>query len=227
MRETANNAELAQKSAPAIRSFVTSSSRARHYRERGTKGPGHRQRRRHHRRLRRPGRQLLRTLPSSHQRSAGSRGAPAARPVRSPPTAGTASPRPNGTWRRSESAPSPSRAKPRSQPPAAPSSIPAASASSSSGEPAAKAGSATSNADTAGTAPGWTAATEPPSGAGTGYSPTTWSRSAPSPADLPRPDPRTPPVPPPEISLQTFSGRSKLGRGLCPGLPSGIMRSCR
>ena len=31
---------------------------------------------------------------------------------------------------------------------------------------------------------------------GTGYSPTTWSRSAPLPADLLRPDPRMPPVPP-------------------------------
>jgi hypothetical protein len=37
----------------------------------------------------------------------------------------------------------------RSQPPAAPSSMPAASALSSSGEPVAKAGSATSSADTA------------------------------------------------------------------------------
>ena len=36
---------------------------------------------------------------------------------------------------------------------------------------------------TAGTAPGWTAGTEPRSGAGTGSSPTTWSRSAPSPPD--------------------------------------------
>ena len=49
---------------------------------------------------------------------------------------------------------SPSRAGPGPQPPAAPSSTPAASAPSSSGEPAAKAGSATSSADTAGTAPG-------------------------------------------------------------------------
>jgi hypothetical protein len=162
---------------------------------------------------------------------------PAARPVRLPPTAGTASPRPNGNWRRSESSRSPSRAKPRSQPPAAPSSIPAASASSSSGEPAAKAGSATSSADTAGTAPGWTAAKEPPSGAGTGYSATTWSRSAPSPADRPQPDPRTPPVPPPEISLQTFSGRSKLGshlgdqvadhNGSARVLPDGLTRAMR
>jgi IS5 family transposase len=158
---------------------------------------------------------IRRTLPSLHQRSAGSRGAPAARPVRSPPTAGTASPRPSGNCRPSGYAPSPSRAERDPQPPAVPSSTPAASARSSSGEPAAKAGSAISSADTAGTAPGWTAAKGLPSGAGTGYSATTWSRSAPSPADLPRPDPRTPPVPPPEISLRTFSGRSNLGPGSC------------
>ena len=40
---------------------------------------------------------IPRTLPSSRQRSPGSRGSPAARPVRAPPTADTASPRPNGT----------------------------------------------------------------------------------------------------------------------------------
>ena len=43
----------------------------------------------------------------------------------------------------------------------------------SSGGPGAKAGSATSSAATAGTGPSWTAETAPPSGAGTGYSPTT------------------------------------------------------
>ena len=43
---------------------------------------------------------------------------------------------------------------------------------------------------------------------GHGYSATTRSRSAPLPADPPGPDPTMPPVPPPEISLQTFSGRS-------------------
>ena len=145
-----------------------------------------------------------RTLPSLHQRSPGSRGAPAARPVRSPPTAATASPPPNGNCRPSGYAPSPSRAEPDPQPPAVRSSMPAASVPSSSGEPAAKAGSATSSADTAGTAPGWTAARELPSGAGTGYSATTWSRSAPLPADLPGPDPRMPPIPPPEISLRLF-----------------------
>ena len=125
------------------------------------------------------------TLPSSRPRTAGSYGAAGARPIPSPPTAGTASPRPNGTCRPSGDAPSPSRAEPGPPPPGAPSSMPAASAPWSSSEPAAKAGSATSNADTAGTAPCWTAATERPSGAGTGYSPTTWPRSAPSPADRP------------------------------------------
>jgi transposase, IS5 family len=39
------------------------------------------------------------------------------------------------------------------------------------------------NTATAGTAPAWTAGTERRSGAGTGYSPTTWSRSGASPAD--------------------------------------------
>lgn len=53
------------------------------------------------------------------------------------------------------------------------------SAGSSSGEPDAKAGSATSSADTAGTALGWTAAEEPRSGALPVTSPTTWSRSGP------------------------------------------------
>jgi hypothetical protein len=43
----------------------------------------------------------------------------------------------------------------------------------SSRAPARKGGSATSNAAMAGTAPAWTAGTEPRSGAGTGYSPTT------------------------------------------------------
>ena len=153
-----------------------------------------------------------RTPPSSHQRSPGSRGEPAARPARSPPTAATASPRPSGNCRLWGYARSPSRAGPGPQPPAVRSSMPAASASWSNGEPAAKAGSAISNAGTAGTAPGWTAARELPSGAGTGYSATTWSRSAHSPADPPRPDPRMPPTVPPGISLRTFSGRSKLER---------------
>ena len=45
------------------------------------------------------------------------------------------------------------------------------------------AGSATSNTATAGTAPAWTAGRGQRSGAGTGYSPTTWSRSGASPAD--------------------------------------------
>ena len=78
-----------------------------------------------------------RTAPFGHRR-------PRVRPAR----------RPSGTCRPSGYAPSPSRAGPGSQPPAAPSSMPAASGLSSSGGPAAKAGSAISSADTAGTAPG-------------------------------------------------------------------------
>ena len=65
----------------------------------------------------------------------------------------------------------PRRARPHR--PGRPSSTAAASAGWSSGAPDAKAGSATSSAATAGTGPSWTAGTEPPSGAGTGYSPTT------------------------------------------------------
>ena len=102
-----------------------------------------------------------RTLPSSRPRSAGSRGAAAACRALSPPTAGTASPRPSGNCKRSGCARSPSRAEPRPQPPAAPSSTAAGSAGWSSGGLAAKAGSAPSSADMAGTAPGWTAAKEP------------------------------------------------------------------
>ena len=63
--------------------------------------------------------------------------------------------------------------------PGRPSSTAAASAGWSSGGPDAKAGSATSSAATAGTGRSWTARTGPRSGAGTGCSPTTWSRSAP------------------------------------------------
>ena len=145
-----------------------------------------------------------RTLPSLHQRSAGSRGAPAHAPFghrrprlrRARHRTGTAGPQ--------AYARSPSRAEPDPQPPAARSSMPAASVPSSSGEPAAKAGSATSSADTAGTAPGWTAARELPSGAGTGYSATTWSRSAPLPADLPGPDPRMPPIRRPRSAFDFF-----------------------
>ena len=55
------------------------------------------------------------------------------------------------------------------------------SAASSNGEPAAKAGSVTSNAATAGTVPASTAPKAPGSGPDTASSPTTWSRSAPSP----------------------------------------------
>ena len=50
------------------------------------------------------------------------------------------------------------------------------SAAPSNGEPAAKAGSALSSGDTAGTAPGWMAPKEPGPGPGTGSWPTTWSR---------------------------------------------------
>jgi transposase, IS5 family len=74
-------------------------------------------------------------------------------------------------------------ARPQHHPPAKPSSTPAASAGSSSGEPDARAGSVTSSAVTAGTAPAWTAGPEPRSGADTESSPATWSRSAPWPAN--------------------------------------------
>jgi hypothetical protein len=93
--------------------------------------------------------------------------------------------------------------------PARPPSTAAASASSSSGAPAAKAGSATSNTATAGTAPAWTAERERQSGAGTGYSPTTWSRSGPSPANPGRQTP-TPPNDLAHSQAATFSGRSNL-----------------
>jgi IS5 family transposase len=140
------------------------------------------------------------------------------RTARRPPRSVTADrgygePLPSGTCRPSVYGRSPSRARAGPRPPAVPSSTPAASGPSSSGGPAAKAGSATSSAATAGTAPGWTAAREPPSGAGTGYSPTAWSRSAPSPVDPPQSHPTTPPASPPEINLRTFSGRSNLGLG--------------
>ena len=92
--------------------------------------------------------------------------------------------------------------------PARPSSTAAASAGWSSGAPAAKAGSATSSAATAGTAPAWTAGKEPRSGADTGSSPTTWSRSAPWPADPAQTTDACQAAPPPELSPPTFSGRS-------------------
>ena len=110
------------------------------------------------------------------QRAAAAR---AACRARSPPTVATASPPSSVTCRPSASAPSRFPARPRSHPPARPQSTAAASASSSNGAPDQKAGSATSSTPTAGTAPGWTAKTAPRSGADTGYSPTTWSRSAP------------------------------------------------
>ena len=153
-------------------------------------------------------RRTPRTLPSSHQRSAGSRGAPGARPVRSPPTANapardrTGSGGPGGTHRRH---PAQSQALHRRST----SSTPAGGFRTwSTGEPAARAGSATSSAGTPGTAPGWTAATELRSGAGTGYSPTTWSRSAPLPADRPGRTQNAAQYRRREISLRTFSGGS-------------------
>jgi IS5 family transposase len=109
--------------------------------------------------------------------------APARCPARSPPTAATARPRSRKTCTPRACAPRRFPARPPPPPPARPSSTAAASASWSSGAPAAKAGSATSNAATAGTAPGWTAGRVRRSGADTGYSPTTWPRSPPWPAD--------------------------------------------
>jgi hypothetical protein len=143
--------------------------------------------------------------PSWHQRSAGSACAPAGRRGRSPPAAGTASPRPTRAWPRLVSAPWPSRARPRFHPPAGRPNMPAGSAGSSSGALAVKAGSATSNAATAGTAPGWTAAKEPQSGAGTASSPTTWSRSQSSPANpySPSRQPRSP-----SLSRGLFQGEA-------------------
>ena len=114
--------------------------------------------------------------------------APGRCPARSPPTAATASQPSNVTCTPRACTPWRSPARPPPHPPARPSSTAAASGPSSNGEPAAKAGSATSSAGTAGTAPAWTAATELPSGAGTGSSATTWPRSLPWPADLPRPN---------------------------------------
>ena len=94
-----------------------------------------------------------------------------------------------------------SHARLRRRHPARPSSTAAASAGWSNGGPDARAGSATLSAVTAGTAPAWTAGKEPRSGADTGYSPTTWSRSAPWPAD---PSHGAPPHPPPDSGLRLF-----------------------
>jgi hypothetical protein len=93
------------------------------------------------------------------------------------------------------------------------SSTAAASVGWSNGAPAQRDGSATSNAATAGTAPAWTAGREPRSGAATEYSPTTWSKSAPWPANQ---QGQRPPAslrgrwPGPAAHGQAFSGRSKL-----------------
>jgi len=104
---------------------------------------------------------------------------------------------------------SPARA--RSQPPATRSSTTAPSGGWSSGAPAPKGGSATSNEATAGTAPAWTASTGPRSGAGTGYSPTTSSRSGLWPANQPQARPAGHhPAGRTKVSLsqRPFSGRS-------------------
>ena len=55
---------------------------------------------------------------------------------------------------------------------------------------------------TAGTAPTWTAGTEPRSGAGTGSSPTTWSRSQPWQDDQPHTKPPVPPSHPGQTSAR-------------------------
>ena len=49
--------------------------------------------------------------------------------------------------------------------------------------------------------------TERRSGAGTEYSPTTWSRSGPSPADPPRPNTRRAPKPDPDLSRRLFRAK--------------------
>jgi hypothetical protein len=78
--------------------------------------------------------------------------------ARSPPTAATVRPPSNTTCTPRACAPWRFPARPPPRPRARPSSTAAASAGSSSGAPAAKAGSATSNAATAGTVPSWTQA---------------------------------------------------------------------
>src|SRR5262249_24257226 len=94
-----------------------------------------------------------------------------------------------GTGRNWACAPPPPPARPRPQLPARRSSTAAASTGWSNGALAPRGGSATSNEVTAGTAPAWTPDRELLSGAGTGYSPTTWSRSEPWPANQQGPRP--------------------------------------
>ena len=175
-------------------------------------GPGHRQRRRHHPGLQRRIRRRPRRAATGARRRSGSAAAPAACPARSPPTAATASPPSSATCR-------PGRADRRDPPPGHHLTRPQGDRAQPRLPPAgqmahrlAKGGSATSNAATAGTAPAWTAGTEPRSGAGTEYSPTTWSRSAPWPADQPSKASSALTSRPPRIAAQlrpkTFSGRS-------------------
>jgi hypothetical protein len=128
-------------------------------------------------------------------------------PARSPPTAATGRSPSNGTCTPQACASWRFPARPPPQPPARPSSAAAASASWSSGAPAVKAGSVTSNTATAGTAPAWTAEKERRSGAGTGYSPTIWSRSAPWPADSSRPSSRLAPGSDPDLLRRLFQGQ--------------------
>jgi len=82
-----------------------------------------------------------------------------------------------------------------------------------------EAGSAASNADTAGIAPAWTAPKEPGSGPDKGSSPTTWSRSELWPADRATAEVRDPPVrppPTPHLSPAGFSGRSSYVAAVVP-----------
>ena len=101
--------------------------------------------------------------------------------------------------------------------------------------PAQRGGSAISNAPTAGTARGWTAGGEPRSGAGTGYSSTTCSRSelwpanpASSQASLPaiRPSPRAGLSPEPfQVEVATPRGSNpRREEGPCP-IPSTVSRA--
>jgi Transposase DDE domain len=101
-------------------------------------------------------------------------------------------------------------ARPRPQRRAKRPSTAAASAAWSNGEPAAKDESATSNAAaaTAGTVLAWPTGTEPRSGAGTGSSPTTWSRSRLWPADIPPRHSHSAATLASGVSPRTFSGRS-------------------
>ena len=122
----------------------------------------------------------------------GSSSGPGPSPGPSPPTAATAKRPSKTTCTDSGSATSSSRARANLARPARPPNGGPRSAARSSGEPAAKAGSAPLSGNTGGTAPAWTAPREPGSGPGTASSPTTWSRSAPWPADACQPRCRNP-----------------------------------